>query len=208
MATALVLQAAGRRQNGRWRRGSVDIAQFCNTSAWRASLRKAGVVLDFGAPSIADHVVNELMSLDAAFQIADAIKWASNNKPDDGEAKAAFQKAWDAQAEHEQKGREIEAAFEQAYANYTGELRKERIRDNKAVVLHLPRYRLLAQALSVVADFDTPMKDFDPADLDPPGLARYFENDELQHALSKIQALIEWRNQFDAPHLLDDGDVA
>lgn len=48
MATALVLAAAGRRQNGRWKRGSVDIGNSSNTEAetLRKAVAKAGHVID------------------------------------------------------------------------------------------------------------------------------------------------------------------
>ena len=46
MATALVLAADGRRGEGRWRRGSVDIGGSANIGDWRARLKEAGAVLD------------------------------------------------------------------------------------------------------------------------------------------------------------------
>lgn len=46
-ATALVLEAAGRRENGRWKRGSTaDISEVRN-STYRELLSQCGVVLDF-----------------------------------------------------------------------------------------------------------------------------------------------------------------
>jgi hypothetical protein len=57
MATALVLEADGRRENGRWRRGAVDITESGNTeSQWRQRLTEAGVVLDYKPDLTADVV--------------------------------------------------------------------------------------------------------------------------------------------------------
>ena len=49
MATALVLAADGRRDGGRWKRGTVDVGndQSVNISDWQQRLRKSGIVLDY-----------------------------------------------------------------------------------------------------------------------------------------------------------------
>jgi hypothetical protein len=48
MATALVLDADGRRENGRWSRDTVDIPDSGNSvKTWRNNLQMAGVVLDW-----------------------------------------------------------------------------------------------------------------------------------------------------------------
>jgi hypothetical protein len=74
MATAQVLEAAGRRQNGRWKRGSVDIEKSLNSEGdWRVLLARAGTVLDF-KPDLAPAVVSGDVALDAAFKEAKEIK--------------------------------------------------------------------------------------------------------------------------------------
>lgn len=76
MATALVLQADGRRENGRWRRGSVGNGQESISdvdSAWIKAMKRAGVVLDF-TPDAADDVVHGRVSLNAAFEQADGVR--------------------------------------------------------------------------------------------------------------------------------------
>ena len=55
MATALVLQADGRRENGRWRRDSVDIHGSVNSRTWQQRLNECGVILDH-APHLAADV--------------------------------------------------------------------------------------------------------------------------------------------------------
>ncbi|MBB3037426.1 hypothetical protein FHU29_001892 [Hoyosella altamirensis] len=58
MSTALVLAADGRRKDGRWRRGSVDIGESANTASdWQARLKECGVVIDH-APALAQEVVD------------------------------------------------------------------------------------------------------------------------------------------------------
>lgn len=76
MSTALVLMEDGRRENGRWKRGSVlggdaDITDSRNT--WKDALRQAGVVLDY-KPDLADEVVAGTVTLDNAYQQANEIK--------------------------------------------------------------------------------------------------------------------------------------
>jgi hypothetical protein len=73
MATALVLQAAGRRENGRWKRGSVDISESANNSGWKDRLKECGIVLDF-KPDLAAAVVSGDLALDAAYQQANEIR--------------------------------------------------------------------------------------------------------------------------------------
>ena len=73
MSTALVLDADGRRNGGRWKRGSVgagDIQDSLNSGAWREALRNAGVIIDF-APDLSSQVVDGSLALDAAFKEAE-----------------------------------------------------------------------------------------------------------------------------------------
>jgi hypothetical protein len=78
MATALVLAADGRRENGRWKRGSVDVGNTDSRNTWQDALRQAGVVLDF-TPDVAEAVVNGEMTLNAAFEKADAIRTSAEH---------------------------------------------------------------------------------------------------------------------------------
>jgi hypothetical protein len=73
MATALVLQAAGRRGNGRWKRGSVDISGSANNSGWKDRLKEAGIILDF-KPDLAPAVASGDLALHAAYQQANEIR--------------------------------------------------------------------------------------------------------------------------------------
>lgn len=57
MSTALVLSDDGRRENGRWKRGSVGIGESPNSETWRDAVKKAGVILDH-APHLAADVID------------------------------------------------------------------------------------------------------------------------------------------------------
>lgn len=70
MATALVLAADGRREGGRWKRGSLDIGpESDNATALTRALQRAGIVLDW-APDLADQVVAGTFDLKNAYEIA------------------------------------------------------------------------------------------------------------------------------------------
>lgn len=71
MSTALVLESAGRRENGRWKRGSVDISAGTNSS-WRDRIAEAGTVLDW-IPDVAERVISGDIPLKVAYaQACDA----------------------------------------------------------------------------------------------------------------------------------------
>lgn len=74
MSTALVLSDAGRRIDGRWKRGSLPIDKSDSRhNAWRLAMASAGVVLDH-APALADAVIAGNQSLDAAYKHAKKIQ--------------------------------------------------------------------------------------------------------------------------------------
>lgn len=62
MATALVLEADGRRANGRWKRGSLDNQEFLN-SDWKNKITQAGIILDY-SPDLAARVIDGSLALD------------------------------------------------------------------------------------------------------------------------------------------------
>lgn len=73
MATALVLEADGRRANGRWKRGSIEIKDESLLSGWLKAMKYAGTVLDY-SPALAGRVLNGTLALDAAYKEANEIK--------------------------------------------------------------------------------------------------------------------------------------
>lgn len=91
MSTALVLAADGRREGGRWRRGSVQVGNSESAnSGWKDRLKEAGIVLDY-KPDLAPAVVAGELRLDAAFKAAQAVK--------DQAESAAAREAREAEAE-------------------------------------------------------------------------------------------------------------
>lgn len=71
MATAQVLQADGRRENGRWLYGHLNSNDLGNSMA--DYVRRCGTVLDF-KPDLAPAVVSGDLALDAAYQEAKTIR--------------------------------------------------------------------------------------------------------------------------------------
>lgn len=76
MAAAVGLADDGRRQNGRWRRGSVAINGSVN-SAWQQRMNEAGLVIDFCSPDEVRKVIAGGIALDTAYKAAKAHKEAS-----------------------------------------------------------------------------------------------------------------------------------
>ena len=74
MATALVLQAAGRRQGGRWAYGELNSKDLGNSMA--EYVRQCGIILDH-LPDLATAVVDGSLALAAAFEQAKEAKDAA-----------------------------------------------------------------------------------------------------------------------------------
>lgn len=67
METALVLDADGRRGNGRWKRGSVlGNDESVNSIAWAQRLKECGLILDH-APALAQEVLTETATPGSSF---------------------------------------------------------------------------------------------------------------------------------------------
>ena len=81
MATALVLQADGRRDGGRWKRGTVANGEFSiseTDTGWVKAMNCAGIVLDY-ALDLASSVVDGTLALDSAFQRADKLRHSAEH---------------------------------------------------------------------------------------------------------------------------------
>lgn len=78
MSTALVLSDDGRRENGRWKRGSVIQDSESQGRAWQVAMNQAGAILDH-APDLAPDVVAGSLALDAAFKQAEQRRDAERN---------------------------------------------------------------------------------------------------------------------------------
>ena len=219
MATALVLEADGRRGNGRWKRGSIILdSQNNETSNWNYVLAQAGIVLDF-KPDLAEQVVNGSITLNDAFTQAETIRTSAERDKIMRREKAKREKA-EAEAEA-QRNAEIVADLTQAgaqkyldmindetmtpksaWAAYREDTRKERERAEHDRQGRSDLYSGIAKALSTVGvygeynDIPALMADYDPDELNPPMLDRYLTIDNLENALRLVTELIEWRKNY------------
>lgn len=215
MATALVLAADGRRENGRWRRGSVDISESGNTdSQWRQRLAECGVVLDF-KPDLAAEVVSGAITLNDAFTQADAIRTSAERDKIMAREKAKREKQ--EAAEEAERNAKIIADLTQAeqstyldaieagtltpkgaWAAYREDTRKQREQDDHARNARSDLYSGIARALSTLEvyggyeDFDRLMAEYSPDELNPPQLARCFEHESLCDAAEFLTYLCSW----------------
>lgn len=116
MATALVLADDGRRENGRWMRGSVDIGTSANSeSSWQSRIKECGVVLDF-KPDLAEKVVSGDVALKDAFEQAKAIKDSVDR--DKIMAREQVKREKEEAAEEAERNARIIADLTQAGADY------------------------------------------------------------------------------------------
>lgn len=94
MATALVLEADGRRKDGRWRRGSVVNPEVGTNDGktWQNLLNQCGVVLDYARDLAAD-VVSGAITLNDAFTQAEQIRTSAEREKIMAREKAKREKA-------------------------------------------------------------------------------------------------------------------
>lgn len=215
MSTALVLDADGRRGDGRWRRGSVDIGKSPNTeSDWRSLLTRCGIVLDY-TPALAQEVVDGHIALDAAYRKAqeardaerlklerqererleeeEARQFVEANSPDlAAQVGEVFQSYAEAQAVWEKRNREEAARIAREKAEK--QQREKEQRDARSDL-----YSGILTAIGTCAAYgkydDIPhlMAEYDPAELMPKQLERHL--DELERAQRFINELIDWRDR-------------
>lgn len=224
MANALVLQAAGRRENGRWKRGSVRevgaIYESVNSdSSWTVRLAECGIVLDY-KPDLAPAVVAGDITLNDAFTQADAIRTSAERDKIMAREKAKREKA-EAAAEA-QRNAEIVADLTQAeatkyldliksdsmtpreaWAAYREATRKERERaeaERKALSQQFTRIAEAILTLSSWGEYDDPttaMNGFEPELLNPPMMwDRWMSVEAIEHAQRMTAALVEWRKNY------------
>ena len=215
MSTALVLAADGRRENGRWKRGSVDIGESANTASdWRSRLKEAGAVLDH-APALAQEVVDGHVALDAAYRKAQEVRDAERlklerqererveedearqfveaNSPDlAAQVGEVFQSYAEAQAVWEKRNREEAARIAREKAE-----QQQREKEQRQARSDL--YSGILRAIGTCGvygkydDIGALMDKYNPADLNPRQLERHL--DDLELAQRFIAHLIEWRDQ-------------
>ena len=217
MSTALVLDADGRRENGRWKRGSLDNGKSTDTAGvenWHTHLKRAGHVLDY-APALAQEVVDGHIALDAAYRKAqeardaerlklerqererleeeEAREFVEANSPDlAAQVGDVFQSYAEAQAVWEKRNREEAARI--AAEKAAQEKREAEERQARSDL-----YSGILRAIGTCGvygkydDIGALMDKYAPADLNPRQLERHL--DDLELAQRFIAHLIEWRDQ-------------
>jgi len=214
MSTAMVLAADGRRDGGRWKRGSVDIGQSPNTETQRDLLKKCGIVLDF-LEALAVPVRDGDLALDAAYRKACEARDSERNKLAEDERLAAeeadartfiedtapdlaaqvgddspFRTYVEARDVWNRRNREEAARLK---AEKDAEVRRK-AEDESALV---DLYSGIARGLQILGGYggynDIPklMAEYSPARLHPPQYAREYEPENLRRVLRFTNTLIE-----------------
>jgi hypothetical protein len=216
MATALVLEADGRRKDGKWdgAKGRPIIRDGLVTNSFAARLKECGVVLDF-KPDLAPAVVAGSVTLNDAFTQAEKIRTSDEREKIMKREKAKREKA-EAAAEA-QRNAEIIADLTQAgatkyldlidskamtpkaaWAAYREDTRKDREREEQEQKARSQMFGRIADALLTLGswgEYDDPtavMAQYNPGELNPPMLSRYFDLANLQAAHRMTAALIDW----------------
>jgi hypothetical protein len=220
MATALVLEADGRREGGRldYRALKETLSESGQSSLNRQRINEAFCVIDF-KPDLATEVVAERVSLNDAFTQAEKIRTSAERGKIMAREKARREKA-EAVAEAEynativadltQAGAEkylnlIESGAmtpKAAWAAHREDTRKEREAADRAREVLRDRYTSMANACLTAAswgehdDFQSLMAEYEPALLNPPQLERYLTLDSLLAVQRFADQLIAWRKSL------------
>jgi len=215
MATALVLEADGRRKDGKWAYGTAKLYEPVKSeSGWSVRLAECGVVLDF-KPDLAPQVVAGTVTLHDAFTQAEAIRTSAER--DKIMAREEAKREKHEVAAEAKRNAAIIADLTQAKAtNYLNliesesltpraawsahreDTRKERERAEQERQARSRLFGHMADAISTLsswgeyADPASVMAQFDPDELNPPMLSRYFTVDKFNAVRRMADALIEW----------------
>ena len=218
MATALVLEAAHGRENGRFKYGEVDFATLQNPSGFKSQVSRCGVVLDYARDLAAD-VISGAITLNDAFTQAEQIRTSAEREKIMAREKAKREKA-EAAAEAEYNA-QIIADLTQAgaviyldmidtgtmtpkaaWAAHREDTRKEREAADRAREVLRDRYTSMANACLTAAswgehdDLQALMADYEPALLNPPQLERYLSLESLLAVQRFAEELITWRKSL------------
>lgn len=216
MSTALVLEAAGKRSNGRVDYGELK-QQLSESGQSRQRMAEAFVVIDF-KPDLAAEVISGAVTLNDAFTQADAIRNSAERDKIMAREKKKREKA-EAEAEA-QRNAEIVADLTQADSHYltyveSGDMtpqaawaahredtRKERERIAQERQVLSDRYTSMANACltanswGAYEDFQALMADYDPVLLNPSQLDRYLSLESLETVRRFADELIAWRKSL------------
>lgn len=211
MSTALVLADAGKRENGRWKRGALpDSTESRNT--WQSAMTQAGTVLDF-APDLAADVVAGRVALDAAYRDAERRREYEREALEEqerieAEEADALKKLADLAPDYLNKvgaefktGRQAFTAWEDDHRREAAEQRRNQAAAEKEAAEarkgRVALYSGISQSLATVSgygnypDLNTLMADFDPNELDR-SVTDEFTADRLNSGIRFLTMLKEW----------------
>lgn len=209
MSTALVLVDAGKRENGRWKRGSLDIKDDRPLSdGWAKFMMRAGVVLDHAA-DLAEQVVSGDLAIDAAYREAEKRRDSERSLLEEQERITAEDEAY---REHlEQVAPEYLAQYKTAriaFAAWESENEKAAANERRAKAereaaearrrkdLSHTFTRIFETFMAVgsnTAPIEKIMAEFHPSLLHPPKLARYGEVEHIEKGIKFLTDYIEWK---------------
>ena len=218
MSTALVLADDGRRNNGRWKRGTVqDGNGHESITAWIKALNRAGFVIDY-APDLAGQVISDELELAVAHKQAEQRRDAERKKLEEQQRLEAEEA--DSRAFVEENAPDLAAQVGDVFQSYVeahdvwkrrNREEAERIRREKAAKEHAERERRRAlsdmysngigKALMTLGSYgqrDNPaevMSEFSSNLLDPPQLAKQYSTENIRSAQRFLEALLEWSTQ-------------
>lgn len=208
MSTALVLVDAGKRENGRFKRGAVLADP--QVSNWSSFVARAGMIIDF-APELAEQVVEGSLALDAAYREAEKARDAQRAQMDEQERIADEEEAHREHLEREApeylekypSARQAFAAWEDDHRKEAARLRLEKAeQEREAAQLRDARskqYTGIGKALQTInvygkyESIDALMEHYDPSLLSPASMAAEFTVESLRAGAQFIQKLIEWK---------------
>lgn len=212
MSTALVLDADGRRKDGRWKRGSVlgNDESVNSNIVWAQRLKECGVIIDH-APDLAADVITGNLALDAAYRQAcdnrdaDRLRLEEEQRieAEEADALAALPEDWKAKVGTDfTSARVAFTAWEDANRAEAARRRKEKKdAEEKAAKDKAARVDLHAQVLTAVTrcanfggydDMTVLVKDYNSRDM-PKHLVREFTPESLTAAARFITFITEWQ---------------
>lgn len=214
MSTALVLVDAGKRENGRWKRGSaVSQDSDLPKDKWRVAMAQAGTILDHAA-DLAEQVVEGTLALDAAYREAEKRRDSERSLLEEQERIAAEDEAYrehlDSVApEYLDKYKTARQAFAAWEDDNREAAAKERRAKSEREAAEARRRKDLSHTFTTIfetfmsvgsytAPIEKIMADYHPSLLAPPKLARYGEVEHIEKGIKFLTDYIEWKKAQNA----------
>lgn len=213
MSTALVLVDAGKRENGRWKRGALVGTSESGSNQWAQRMAEAGAILDHAA-DLGEQVVEGTLALDAAYREAEKRRDSERSLLEEQERIAAEDEAY---REHlESVAPEYLDKYKtarQAFAAWEDDNReaaaKERRAKSEREAAEARRRKDLSHTFTTIfetfmsvgsytAPIEKIMADYHPSLLAPPKLARYGEVEHIEKGIKFLTNYIEWKKAQNA----------